>query len=275
MPNYIKNRIELIGSQENIKKVVERFSTFFEKTPCKSFDGDTVYKNKTTDEYGWFNETTKQFKRRDQDLVSFIPEGFEIHYEDEFTRFPDFNKIVPMPESLNITSGSLGEMGQQLLFGTGKYSFMGMKELQERFSKLSLKDQKEAVELGIQYQDNIKNYGHATWYDWAIENWGTKWNATSCEKISENVYEFETAWSGVPDMIKLMSKEFPDVKFTYEFSDEDTGANCGIGTFSNGEDDFRMIENYSDKAYELAFKLRPDRAENYKKVDGKYKYNEE
>jgi len=276
MPNYVKNRIELIGSEEQVNKVVERFSTFYEKTPCKSYDGDTTYKNITTDEYGWLNEKTKEFTRREQPTVDFIPEGFEIHYEDEFTRFPDFNKIVPMPESLNITSGSLGELGHQLLFGLEKYIHLDINKLQERFSKLSIEQQREAVELGIIYNDNIKKYGHSTWYDWSVENWGTKWNASFCKKISNNVYTFDTAWSGIPKLIDIMSKEFPEVKFLYEYSDEDTGSNCGVGLYLNGEIDFNKLKSQSPEAYELYFKLRPEDLNYYIKLeDGTYEFSDE
>lgn len=32
------------------------------------------------------------------------------------------------------------------------------------------------LELGKQYVENIKKYGYPQWYDWCVENWGTKWN---------------------------------------------------------------------------------------------------
>ena len=121
----------------------------------------------------------------------------------------------------------------------------------------------------------VESYGHATWYSWSVENWGTKWNSSECEKISDTVFDFVTAWSGVPQLIEKMSLEFPDVKISYEYSDEDTGANCGVGTYLNGEVEFKRLESQSTEAYELAFKLRSDRKEDYQLVDGKYEYVEE
>jgi hypothetical protein len=72
-----------------------------------------------------------------------------------------------------------------------------------------------------------------------------------------------------------MSKEFPEVRFKYEFSDEDTGANCGIGDYLNGEILFQNLENRSREAYELAFKLKPECKEYYKLVNDNYQYTEE
>lgn len=33
------------------------------------------------------------------------------------------------------------------------------------------------LKLGQQIISNVDNHGAKTWYQWAIPNWGTKWNA--------------------------------------------------------------------------------------------------
>ena len=44
-----------------------------------------------------------------------------------------------------------------------------------------------------------KEHGKNNWYDWACENWGTKWNScsTMAKRLSETeiFYQFDTAWS--------------------------------------------------------------------------------
>lgn len=278
MPNYIKNKIELIGSPKQVAQLVEKFSTAFEKEANKSLDGNLIYENKETKEFGWLDEKTNIFTQRDKENKVGVPAGFEQDFNEAWTRFPDFNKVVPMPESLNITSGSLGDMAHQLLFGTKKQKFFPIDntEQQRRFSEMDIERQKEAVDLAIKYQDNIVKYGHPTWYDWSYEHWGTKWNSSSCEKLSDNVYVFTTAWSGVPTLMEKMSAEFPEIKILYKYADEDSGSNTGSLVIQNGETlEFTKPESQSKEGYELYFELHPDSVNNYKLVGDKYEYVDE
>jgi len=278
MPNYIKNRIELIGSPEQINSLLEMFSTAFPRTPNKSHDGDLVYENKESGQIGWLNETTNIFKQREKEDIIGVPVGFEQDFDEAWVRFPDFDKIVHMPESLNVTSGSLGEMAHQLLFGTKKQKFFQIDntEQQARFAKMDIERQKEAVADAIVYQDNLVKYGYTTWYDWAIANWGTKWNSSSCEKIADNMYIFTTAWSGVPDLVLKMSASFPDIKILYKYADEDSGSNTGSFVIQNGEiSEFTKPKSQSKEGYDLYFELHPDSVNDYKLVNGKYEYVDE
>ena len=273
MPNYIKNRIELIGTDEDIAKLKERFSTHIEAYQKTSFDNELTFTD-GNDNYGWLNEEINVFIRRDEKDVVGVPKGWTPLMHEAWTRFPDFNKIVPMPEELNITTGSNGYMGLSIINGESENRFMDMREQLKRFYEMDSKRRIEIMEAGVVYAKNIEKYGFKTWYDWSIENWGTKWNASDCES-ENNYFEFTTAWSGVPELIEKMHLELPRVKILYEFSDEDTGCNCGIGIFENGTSNFRKLENSSIEAYELAFKLRPDSKEYYALVDGKYEYVDE
>lgn len=273
MPNYIKNRIELIGTDEDIAKLKERFSTHIKAHQKTALSGELTFTD-GNDNYGWLNEETNTFIRREQKDVIGVPEGWTPFMHEAWTRFPDFNKITPMPDELNITSGSSGDMGLSVINGESENIFMDMREQLKRFYEMDSKRRIEVMEAGIAYAKNIEKYGFKTWYDWSIENWGTKWNASDCESENKS-FEFTTAWSGVPDLIEKMHLEFPTVKILYEFSDEDTGCNCGIGIFENGTSNFRKLENSSIEAYELAFKLRPESKEYYALVDGKYEYVDE
>lgn len=274
MPNYIKNRIEILGETEEVKKLVERFSTNFEKTKNKSFNGNTIYQNDKGG-IGWLDEDTNEFTRRDMEPVSGVPDGYEILYIDEWSRFPDFNKILPKPESLDVSESSVGDIGYAIISGKSPNRFMNFSDYQNRFLSAPIKERIEMINLGLIYVKNEIEYGFKTWYDWSIENWGTKWNCNSCEKESDNVFIFETAWSSVPKLIHLMAKEFPSLKLVYEWSDEDTGSNCGYMIFEGENFEGDGLEDRSYEAFELAFKLRPDSREYYKLIDGNYEYTEE
>lgn len=128
-------------------------------------------------------------------------------------------------------------------------------------------------DLSQEDEDRCRREGRPTWKDWNRENWGTKWNSYSCMKESWNTYVFETAWNGVPDIIRLLSQLLPDVKITYQYSDEDTGYNCGVYEFLNGELLFGFNpEGGSITAYDIAFMLRPGKKKNYQLVNGKYEW---
>jgi hypothetical protein len=192
----------------------------------------------------------------------------------------DFNKIKKMPESLNIESGSKGELAHDLLFGTvaDKLFPRDTKEKQNRFSKMVIERQKEAVDLAFQYQFNLENYGHTTWYGWALENWGTKWNAygQNDQRTKDNVIYFQTACSSPIDLISELSKQFPTVEILLDYADEDSGSNTGKIIFKAGSELERFNpESQSKESYDIYFELNPDRLSDYKLVDNKYEYVEE
>ncbi len=278
MPNYIKNRVELVGSPNDVKSLIEKFSTFYPTVPSKTHDGDLLIYKKPIEgnswgEVGWLDEKTNIFTQREKEAVIGVPDGFIQEFDTEWTRFPDFSKIIPIPEDLYIESGSMGEAGMSHLYRIP--TFMGLQEDDKRFDKMSDENKAKAIELGKKYKSNLDKYGFTTWYEWSIKTWGTKWNASSCEKESDNVYTFETAWSGVPELIRIMSANF-DGDIIYKFADEDTGANVGAFIFNKGNITSKNTPaNRSKEAYDLAFELRPDYKENYKLVGDSYQYVEE
>lgn len=272
MPNYIKNRLEIIGSKEQIDAIHNKYSTKYERKPHKSYNDELTFENKETGEYGWLTKKG-EFRRHNHKIVNHIPEGFTQHFIESWVRFPDFEKVVPMPKTLNISSDSwLSPLDNQFARHTEMKQHID--ELKEHCATCPTR----ATETIENFIAGIKNYiehGHATWYSWSVANWGTKWNASSCVGLNENTFEFDTAWSCVDNLIHKISLEFPEVKFIYEWADEDTGSNCGTIIYLNGEIERNIPEGQSKEAYDLAFKLSPQYKDSYKLVDGKYEYVDE
>ena len=284
MPNHVRNVLTLDGSAEDIKAIVEQFGTVVERHHNKTYDGRLICQRKDKDgmEYGWHDEEKHEFSYRSNGKVidttiinNKIPEGWEYDMVETFTQFPDFQKVLPAPEGLDIESGSLGDNAYTLLFGSDK-QFISTNELQKRFSELSEEQMRKSVDLAIKYFMNEQKYGYRTWYEWNSEHWGTKWNSYDCEQVSDNEFIWDTAWSCVYKLIKVMSEAFPEVIFRYEYSDEDTGSNCGTMTIMGGS---KVVERIpvsgSKEAYDLAFKHRPDNQEYYKLVDGNWTSKED
>lgn len=81
-------------------------------------------------------------------------------------------------------------------------------------------------------EENIKKYGYADWYDWQVNNWGTKWDITpynpiQVEALSDGLYEisvgFDSAWS---PPIQAMEKLY------YKYKDR--GLNVWMEYFEGG-----------------------------------------
>ena len=175
----------------------------------------------------------------------------------------DFNKIIPMPESLHIECGSRTDRGLKAykefiafytLDGTEKRDLLNIpKEKEEMFLKARPDIQRDEWELGRAAFQNKQKYGVPTWLEWARQSWGTKWSAYNAELVDDNTIMFNTAWSRAMPVIQKLAENFPDIQFEYCWADEDLGVNTGMAELENGEithDEF--FDAQSKEAYELA-----------------------
>ena len=197
-----------------------------------------------------------------KELVKTTGKNAQGKYTNEF----DFNKVIPMPEELNIPSSSSGDLGMRYLLLNAKHpiswteddrSFM---EHMEKVKEENPDRFNEDIELGKKYLSNISKYGTKDWYSWRIEHYGTKWGACEVEWIADDCVEFETAWSFCFPIVKKLSEMFPDVEIVFCFADEDCGSNTGDGRMIAGnETDDTEYPNTGDKrAYEIYLDLHPE-----------------
>lgn len=190
-----------------------------------------------------------------------------------------FEKVIPMPKTLNLVSGTVtnhsiyyayskkDEKEQKeilkILINNSERDYIKIiAEMKEDTIKrienyaLEYKPSEQEKDLGIEtfeqlgdtYINNIKDYGHATWYEWCIENWGTKWDASRvC--YDENRIVFETAWSSPASILVEISKGLKNDEFELKFADEDFGSdNNGVVYFKNGI----IIDEDLDKGEDFA-----------------------
>lgn len=193
-------------------------------------------------------------------------------------RVIDFNKIIPMPESLNVESGSRGDEAvkyiQSRMKGVKEQTVLDRENIKKFESKYK-DDFREAIILGLTYIHNVRSYGCTTWYEWCCRYWGTKWNACDTE-LEDNVIRFETAWSSPAPVLRELSRKFPGVKFDVVFADEDCGYNTGSGYYLDGESYMYHPDGGSDAGYELYLLTHEwARDEMHKDENGHWKWNEE
>lgn len=268
MPNHIRNRITITGDQLTIDELKSRFSTHYEETQATSDDGDLTFKK--GDNYGWLAKdgsfTIRDYKGNNI-KVDAVPDGYEPLMEPAWTRFPDFNKVIPMPEELEGTV-----YDGLVMFVENPFSVMS--PIENLIKAFEAHDE-DSIKNFCKAIRNIRKYGHATWYSWAVENWATKWNAYECREVEGNVFEFDTAWSGVVKIISKIAESFPSLRIVYEHSSEDTGYNCAVYVFESGmQVSSTVLDGGSKEAIELAFKLRPEIADDYELVGDNYQYKE-
>jgi hypothetical protein len=96
--------------------------------------------------------------------------------------------------------------------------------------------------------DLMKKYGALNWYDWQIQNWGTKWG--DCETVltehgdRRTTFSFETAWSPMTAGLMKISELFPKLKFKLNFFESGMGFR-GTDVIKNGEQiDGKYYDNY-------------------------------
>lgn len=94
-------------------------------------------------------------------------------------------------------------------------------------------------------------YGTNNWYDWSIQNWGTKWNASNSDLVDlfddRHEFEFDTAWSDPEPVLLKLSEMFPDVIFCHTFADEMPNF-VGYAEYENGSSHRKLYEDEGSMA---------------------------
>lgn len=214
----------------------------------------------------------------------------------------DFNKIIPMPESLNIESGSMtdeailycltekctvpiGCLGKEKLelvkelistifLNDVKWLKSLFERVMERAYKITESERNELYQKGQIYISNHQKYGHTTWYNWCCDKWGTKWNAYSNEQEDEDTIIFETAWSNPEPVMLKLSEMYPEATIEHWWADEDMGSNDGHRVYHGGaivEGDY--CDQCSNEAYETYIKCWGESMCLYQDEDGLWQHN--
>lgn len=215
-----------------------------------------------------------------QEILEFI----QCDYAGEDSEYGigtiDFNKIVPMPKSLDIESGSKTQEGIRLYLTAINYlidyyddaeklSASEFLKLMENESFQDYLEQERLLEIlpltpaqiddlrsrgsldellsyGKICVENICNYGVPTWSQWCCENWGTKWNGYDfCYTPGSHTISFTTA-NGTPDPVfERLSALYEDVEIILSWGGYWAGG-CGEVRFKNGECILDEIYDYYD-----------------------------
>jgi hypothetical protein len=59
---------------------------------------------------------------------------------------------------------------------------------------------------------NLREFGRASWYDWSLANWGTKWEAFDTSYDSDEVVRLHTSVGAPYPVFEALSRKFRDVQ---------------------------------------------------------------
>ena len=151
----------------------------------------------------------------------------------------DFNRIIPMPKSLNMTAGS----DESIAIACSKARKEGKTTCKEYEQMWVQKNPFDFwADLGDKYLENKRKYGATSWYYWCTDNWGTKWNACDVYWSGDNFVSFTTAWAVPEPIYQKLSEMFPDVQFSVSFANEDLSGENGTIEY-DGEHLTTVYEN--------------------------------
>ena len=190
----------------------------------------------------------------EQDRIQEVME--RIKFDEYGLGSLDFEKIIPMPPELKVTSGSRSQKALEFYTLYVKHAHDSDQSTREKLMQEYQVDQ-AFMDFGKQLYENKQKHGAADWLDWSIENWGTKWNGYGYEDTPEREggaeIVFKTAWSRPKPIIKALSQMFPDVQFRHQWADEDIGRNVGEVLYLDGEEiEYDIPNAFSKEAYEMA-----------------------
>lgn len=188
-----------------------------------------------------------------------------IYIEEYGLGTVDFNKVIPMPESLDIESGSTTKRAMKayddfiavfkILNGENADPKKIPEESEKAFAEYRDLSPEEWLLGKTAYWNNVQ-YGFSDWYDWRRANWGTKWNSYGYDEhddySNKDRLKFLTAWSAPHPVIEKIAEMFPEVEIEHEWADEDIGSNCSRRVYSEGECTEEYYPDYGKESIEFA-----------------------
>ena len=191
-------------------------------------------------------------------------------FEDDAERKSEGDNVFtlaafhPCPEELaTAEEESTSSVGYHVFFAPGESAAAGILEypwVQEagvttvEELKAFLKEKDPKYEAGgRKKRDNLQQYGCASWYDWSINNWGTKWDvdctdANPVVELAQNIwrisYHFGSAWSPPVPAIAKIASIYTRLRFELSYAESGNGFE-GRATFEDGVQTEDLEQEYS------------------------------
>ncbi len=140
-----------------------------------------------------------------------------VRAKDALNRGEFLNEFIPVPKDLQIVAGMVGDPDEQ-------------KKLEEDTAR------------------NLEVHGYGNWYDYCVNEWGTKWDVggdgMTCDIENGRIStSFDSAWAPpCAAMDKLMDLGFSVRLYYYE------SGMCFAGIYDENGDDYYDLSNMNSEA---------------------------
>lgn len=120
-----------------------------------------------------------------------------------------------------------------------------------------------------------EKHGYFSWYDWKVDNWGTKWNAYSFQEEGSDSISFWTAWNPPLKLYDKLFELYSDGSFVIKYADEQANGDAGIITYCEGAYEHEEYKPESQEALQTYIEVWG--VDDYigTNADGSYYYNED
>jgi hypothetical protein len=170
-----------------------------------------------------------------------------LFVEGDLNALTDFKKrVLKVNEhnTINFTMEDLMPTPSELLEQTSPAMWRGDEN-----------DEDGKKEFEKQLDELKEKYGYTDWYNWRVDNWGTKWDTAESEVDEMDgkslIVHYNTAWGPNDGFVKFASKVYPSLKFRLSYEEPGMGF-CGILICKDGEvdiedqDDLQWADEYDN-----------------------------
>lgn len=160
--------------------------------------------------------------------------------EDEDTY--DFDKLLPVPDEIAGTvSPTRCVSEEEYIEAVAAKNQAELDFAAGKIDEFTLKMAQQMPMTEARAAELRKKYGATDWYDWRLNNYGTKWGMYEVEyrgtcsgKVSSAEFYYMTAWSPATEYFLAVSQKFPTLTFYHEYADEG-GWFVGAESIQDGE----------------------------------------
>jgi len=178
----------------------------------------------------------------------FIADNFEVIYRNDAKKFILHSEMHPRKFMEDVLGFTYEEDEEKYTKGKEEFS---MSKILPIPTEYTIEEKSPVYKKEIHSPEALlKKYGSKDWYDWNVNNWGTKWDVTDVHFDEDNgflTYGFDSAWSPPVEFLKNICSKYPLLNFSlyYEEGGCDFEGDLEIVAGIVTKDETRKFSNHS------------------------------